>query len=81
MTREVLKEKMEAPQSVDGVPLTVLPSEEMAEHQLVGGVLVGSETLGVLDHKEGGGGGRNCVSLSLSLAWSLTYRAAQFSPG
>ena len=50
--REVLKKKMEAPQSVDGVPLTVLPSEEMAEHQLVGGILVGSEALGILEHKE-----------------------------
>ena len=52
MSREVLKKKMKAPQSVDGVPLTILPSEEMAEHQLVGGILVSSEALGILEHKE-----------------------------
>ena len=52
VSREVLKKKMEAPQSVDGVPLTILPSEEMAKHQLVGGILVGSEALGILEHME-----------------------------
>ena len=52
MSREVLEKQVKATQSVDGVPLTVLTSEKMTKHQLIGGILVGSKTLGVLDHKE-----------------------------
>ena len=48
VSREVLKQKVEATQSIDGISPPILPSKEVTKHQLIGGILVGSKTLGVL---------------------------------